>query len=212
MAVYDLEEQEQLDAVKRWWRTNGNRVTWAVTAVAVALAGYQGYRYYQGQQTLKAADAYAQVEKAVRAKDNKAALEAAARLEREFAGTGFAGMAALAAAKAAFDQKDLKAAREHLQWAADKAGDETLRATARLRLAGVLLDEKNHDAALAQLNGSFPESFAGLVADARGDVLTAQGKPAEARAAYKLALEKLPADNTYRPVVEVKLDDLGGAS
>lgn len=212
MAVYDLEEQEQLDALKRWWRTNGNIVTWAVTAVAVALAAFQGYRYYQSQQILKASDGYVQLEKAVRAKDSKKTLEVAAQLVREYPASGYAALAALTAAKAAFDQGDLKTAREQLQWVVDKAGEETLRATARLRLAGVLLDEKNYDAALSQLNGSFPESYAGLVADARGDILLAQGKPADAKAAYKLALEKLPKDNAYRPVVEVKLDDLGGAS
>lgn len=212
MAVYDLEEQEQLDTLKRWWRDNGTRVTSVVAALAVAAAGYQGYRYYQGAQSVKAADAYGQLDKAVRANDNKKTMEAGALIVREYPSSGFAGMAALAAAKAAFNSGDLKAAGEHLKWAAEKASDETLRATARLRLAGVLLDEKNYDGALAQLNMTFPESFAGLVADARGDVLVAQGKPADAKAAYKLALEKLPADNTYRPVVQVKLDDIGGAS
>lgn len=212
MAVYDLEEQEQLDALKRWWRDNGTKVTTLVAVVAVALAGYQGYRYYRGTQGQKAAQAYAELEKAVRAKDGKKILETGALIVKEYPSSGFAPMAALNAAKASFDAGDLKSAREHLQWAADKSNDETLRATARLRLAGVLLDEKNFDGALAQLNGAFPESFAGLVADARGDVLAAQGKPGDAKAAYRQALEKLPADNAYRPVVQVKLDDLGGGS
>lgn len=212
MAVYDLEEQEQLDALKSWWRTNGTIVAAAVAAVAVAAAGFQGYRYWRSSQALQASEAYAQLEKAARANDGKKIEELGTLILRDYPSSGIATMAALTAAKTSFESGNLQGAREKLQWVVDKAGDESLRATARLRLAGVLLDEKNYDGALAQLNGSFPEGFSGLVADARGDVLVAQGKLAEAKTAYKLALEKLPADNAYRPVVQVKLDDLGGAS
>jgi predicted negative regulator of RcsB-dependent stress response len=73
------------------------------------------------------------------------------------------------------------------------------------------LDEKKYDEALKLLEQTHPESFAGMYADLRGDVLVAQGKAAEAKEAYKLALEKLPAQSTYRLVVQVKLDGLGGA-
>ncbi|MBM3395598.1 MAG: tetratricopeptide repeat protein, partial [Betaproteobacteria bacterium] len=187
MAVYDLEEQEQLEALKSWWKTHGNLITYAVLAVVLVFAAWQGYRYWQQSKSANAAQAYAQLDKAARAKDGKKVRDSAALIMKEFPNSGVAGMAALMGAKAAFDANDLKSAREQLQWAADKSRDETLRATARLRLAGVLLDEKSYDDALKQLASGFPESFAGLVADLRGDVLTAQGKLTDARAAYKLA-------------------------
>ncbi len=211
MAVYDLEEQEQLDALKAWWSSNGNYLTWAVLVIVLGFAGFQGYRYWQHSQSQKASDAYAQLDQAVRANDSKKVREIGTHIAEKFSSTGFGPMAALTAAKASFDAGDLKSAGAQLKWVADNAKDEDLRATARLRLAGVRLDEKNFDGALALLDEKHPESFAALYADARGDVLVAQGKRAQARTAYKLALEKFPADNPYRPVVQVKMDDLGAA-
>ncbi len=210
MAVYDLEEQEKLDALKAWWKRQGNFVAGVVVLVALGIAGIQGYRYWRNTQALKASEVYAQLEKAVRDNDSRKVREIAGQISENFASTGYASMAALAAAKASFEAGDLKSAGAQLKWVVDNSDDEELRATARLRWAGVLLDEKNYGAALAQLNEKHPESFEALFADARGDVLLAQGKRDDARRAYKLALEKFPAGNSYRPVVQVKLDDLGG--
>ena len=209
MAVYDLEEQETLDNLKNWWKRQGNFVTGAVLVVALGIAGFQGYRFWTSSQAQKASDAYAQVERALRTNDSKKAREAGVQVMENFSSSGYAAMAALATAKASFDAGDMKSAGAQLRWVVDQSSDEELRATARLRLAGVLLDEKNYDGALALLNEKAPESFAGLYADALGDVLVAQGKRDEARAAYKLAIDKFPADDPYRPVVQVKLDDLG---
>jgi len=82
---------------------------------------------------------------------------------------------------------------------------------ARLRLAGLLLDEKAYDDALKQLGASRPDAFAALFADRRGDVLIAQGKRDEARAAYKEALDKLDPATDLRSSIQLKLDALGGA-
>ena len=104
---------------------------------------------------------------------------------------------------------DRSSAQSELQWVVDHARDEDLEATARLRLAGVLLDQKKYDDALKVLDAKHPESFDGLFADLTGDILAAQGKPAAAKAAYQRALEKLPGGG-YRDIVQVKLDSLGG--
>ncbi|MSQ59470.1 MAG: tetratricopeptide repeat protein [Betaproteobacteria bacterium] len=210
MAVYDLEEQETLDSLKSWWKRQGHYVAGGLMVVALAAAGTQGYRYWRNTQTVKAGEVYAQLEQAVRDNDAKKVREVAGHISESYASTGYAAMAALAAAKASFEAGDLKSAAAQLKWVVDNSKDEELRAVARLRWAGILLDEKNYDAALAQLNEKHPESFGALFADARGDVLVAQGKPGDARTAYKLALEKSPPDNAYRPVIQVKLDDLGG--
>jgi predicted negative regulator of RcsB-dependent stress response len=209
MAVYDLEEQEKLDALKAWWARQGNRVTGVVAAVAIAAAGAQGYRYWNASQAQKASEAYAQLQKAVRDNDAKKVREIAGQITENFASSGYAAIAALISAKASIEAGDLKSAATQLKWVIDKTNDEEIRATARLRLAGVLLDEKNYDGALAQLNETHPEPFNALYADARGDILVAQGKRAEARGAYKAAIEKLAEDDPYRPVVQIKLDDLG---
>jgi predicted negative regulator of RcsB-dependent stress response len=209
--MYDLEEQEQIDALKAWWRQNGRLVIVAALAAVLAAGAVSGWRYYKEGQAQKASKLYATLENAVRGNDTKQVKDVAGQLIDKYGSTAYGPMAALAAAKVDFDAGDLAGAAARLEWAAERARDEEIRAIARVRLAAVRLDEKKYDEALRLLEQTHPESFAGMYADLRGDVLVAQGKAAEAKQAYKLALEKLPAQSTYRLVVQVKLDGLGGA-
>jgi predicted negative regulator of RcsB-dependent stress response len=207
--MYDLEEQEQIDALKAWWRQNGRLVIVAIVAAIAAAGAVSGWRYYKDSQAAKASQLYATLEKAVRTNDVKQVKDVAGQLIDNYGRTAYGPMAALAAAKADFDAGDLESAARRLEWAAEHGRDEEVRAIARLRLAGVRLDEKKYDEALKLLEGKHPESFTGLYADLRGDALLALGKAAEAKAAYKVALEKLPAQSSYRLLVQIKLDGLG---
>ena len=209
--MYDLEEQEQLDALKAWWRQNGRLLIVAAVAAIVAAGAVSGWRYYQQTQAQRASQLYATLEKAVRSNDVKQVKELAAQLIDKYGASAYGPMAALAAAKVDFEAGDLNSAAARLQWASEQAREEETRAIARLRLAAVRLDEKKYDEALKLLEQKHPESFTGMYADLRGDILVAQGKAAEAKAAYKLALEKLPQQSNYRLLVQLKLDGLGGA-
>lgn len=209
--MYDLEEQEQLDALKAWWRQNGRLLIVAAVAAIVAAGAVSGWRYYQQTQAQRASQLYATLEKAVRSNDVKQVKELAAQLIDKYGASAYGPMAALAAAKVDFEAGDLSSAAARLQWASEEAREEETRAIARLRLAAVRLDEKKYDEALKLLEQKHPESFTGMYADLRGDILVAQGKAAEAKAAYKLALEKLPQQSNYRLLVQLKLDGLGGA-
>src|SRR5687768_3517359 len=188
--AYDLEEQEQLDAFKAWWTEYGNYVVLAVIACLLTIAGFQGWRYYKAQQAERAAALFTQLSEAERANEAKKVRDIAAQIIDKHGSTQYAGMAALAAAKAGFTTGEIEDAKKNLQWVIDKAREEEMRDVARLRLAGILLDEKKYDDALKLLSAKPTEAYVALYADAKGDVLTAQGKPAEARAAYQLALEK----------------------
>ena len=209
--AYDLEEQEQIDAIKGWWADNGKLVLLAVIACALTIAAFQGWRYYRGQQAERAAALYSQLDQASRANEKKKVRDIAAQLIQNYGSTPFAAMAALSAAKASFETGEMEEARKNLQWAVDKAREEELRDVARLRLAGVLLDEKKFDEALTVLAAKSTDAYVALFADRRGDVLTAQGKAAEARTAYQIALDKSDAASQYRQLIEVKLDALGEA-
>jgi predicted negative regulator of RcsB-dependent stress response len=208
--AYDLEEQEQIDALKAWWKDNGRLVVLAVVAAALAAAAASGWRWYGERQNARAAQLYSQVEDAVRSADAAQAKGLAAQVVAEYPRTAFASMAALVAAKVDFDAGDLKGAAAQLEWAAANAREETTRALAQLRLAAVRLDEKQYEQALQLLDRKPPEAFEGLYADLRGDVLVAQGKLPEARAAYRRALENLPAESSFRLIVQAKLDGIGG--
>jgi predicted negative regulator of RcsB-dependent stress response len=208
--MYDLEEQEQIDALKTWWRQHGRLVIVGLVAAAIAATATAGWRYYRAKASEQASQVFAALEKAVRSNDAKQMRELAKQLMDQYGSTGYGAMGALVVAKASFEAGDLAAAGRELEWAAEHARDEETKALARLRLAGVRLDEKKYDDALKLLEQP-PESFVALYADLKGDVLAAQGKASEARAAYQNALDKLPADGLFRAIVQVKLDGLGPA-
>lgn len=207
--AYDLEEQEQLDAIKSWWSQYGNYIVAAVVTVALAVAAYQGWRYYRSSQAVGAATLYGQLDQAAGANDAKRVRDIAGQIVDRYGSTVYGGLAAMAAAKAAFTTGDLEAAEKHLRWAAEHAQSAEQRDIARLRLAGVLLDQKKPDEALKALEKKPVDAYVALYADLRGDVLAAQGKPADAAAAYRAALEKSEPDSAYRQLVEIKLDALG---
>ena len=209
--AYDLEEQEQIDAIKSWWKDNGKLVVLAVIACLLTIAAFQGWRYYRAQQAERAATLFSQLDEAERANDSKRVRDIAAQVIDRYPSTAYAGMAALTAAKAGVMTGEIEDARKNLQWAIDRAKDEDLRDIARLRLAGLLLDQKKYDEALKLLDVKTNDAYSMLYADLKGDVLTAQGKPAEARAAYQVALEKSDANSGYRRLIQVKLDALGDA-
>src|SRR5581483_2818970 len=208
--MYDLEEQEQIDALKAWWRQNGRLVIVVVIAAVVGAGGVMGWKRYQADRNEQASQLFSSVEKALRAGDAKQVRDTAAQLMDKYGNTAYGAMAALAAAKVNFDAGDLKGAASQLQWAIEHSKDDETKAVARLRLAAVRLDERQYDDALRLLQEKHPEAFAGMYADLRGDVLMAQGKVTEAKAAYKEALDKLPAEGTYRLLVQAKIDAAGG--
>jgi len=208
--AYDLEEQEQIANFKAFWDRFGNPIMWVLI---IALLGYAGYNYWnshQRGQTAEASGLYDGLVTAAEAKDMAKVKRFTADIESKFGSTAYAQMAALTAAKAAFDANDLATAKAQLQWAIDH-GNEEYKSVARLRMSGVLLDEKAYDQALALLNAEFPVQFAAEVADRKGDVLVAQNKLPEARTAYQAALDKMDKKHPGRQIVQVKLDAIGGA-
>jgi predicted negative regulator of RcsB-dependent stress response len=207
--AYDLEEQEQIAAIKSWWKEYGTLVTAAVAAFALSFAGFNGWRYYRTSQTTAAVTLYEQLDHAERAADHKKVRDIASQITGGYGSTTYGAYAALSAARASFEMGDLAGARSQLQWVIDHAKEPEVRDIARLRLAGVLLDEKKPDEALKLLEAKPVESLEALYADLRGDALLAQGKRAEARAAYQLALDKSEGGSAYRAIVQAKLDALG---
>lgn len=210
MATYDLDEQERLDELKAWWKRWGNLV---MIGLAVVIAAAAGWRYWQNRtvtQSLEAATVYEKLTQSLAANDVKGAREAGAMLIDQYKGTAYAPRAALLLAKLNVAGQDLKSAQAQLEWAAANSKEPAVKDLAHLRLAGVQLDQKQYDAALKTLSGTHSDAFAFRFHDLKGDVLLAQGKQADARAAYQAAFSKMQEDNPYRTIVELKLDSLGG--
>jgi predicted negative regulator of RcsB-dependent stress response len=209
--AYDHEEQEQLATLKSWWKQYGNLITWALVAVLLAYSAWTGWNLYQRNQSSAAAVLYDEAQKAGQSRDNTKLQRVAADLQDKYKRTVYAQMASLLAARGAWDANDAATTKKHLQWVVDQGHDEEFKVLARIRLAGVLADEKKFDEAMKLLGAEVPTQFASAIADRRGDVLAAQQKKDEARAAYKLALEKSEPKNPTKELIQLKLDALGSA-
>lgn len=209
MSMIDLQEQESLDALKAWWKDNRK---WLLTALAIVLVAYAALMYwknYQGRQAAEASTLYAEVLKQIASNDPKRINDAVAVLVDKYSNTAYASRAQLLAVQANLQAKDTARAKSQLEWVISHASESGLQDTARLKLSSILLDEKEYPAAMKLLDATRPDAFVGLYADLKGDVLAAQGKADEARAAYKLALEKMDSKSAYRNLIQLKLDGLG---
>ena len=205
----DLEEQEQLDQIKHFWRTWGNLISWVLIAVLGSYAAWNGYQYWQHSQATKAASLHDEVERAVASGDLGRVERSLADMKDKFGSTQFAQQSALLAAKALHAQGKAEAARDALSWVANGAADKAYRDIARLRLATLHLDAKAYDEAMKLLTQEFISEMSGLAADLRGDVLHAQGQNTQAGEAYQQAWQKLADSPDYRRLVQAKLNALG---
>lgn len=206
----DLEEQEQLDQLKHFWKQYGNLITWGLIVVLGAVAAWNGYQYWQRSQAVQAAAMYDEVERMARSGDLQKTERAFSEMKDRFASTTYAQQAALMVAKVSYEKGDVDAAKAALSWVVDKASDKGYSAIARLRLSGLLMDAKSYDEALKLLpanNG--PEEFAALIADRRGDIYLVQGNKTEAKVEYQKAYQTFEPRSDYRRLVEVKLNALG---
>jgi len=208
--AFDLQEQEQIDSLKIFWNQWGKWIAALVIGLALGYLGYKGYGLYQAKQVEAAAQIYSDVETAVQSQDLAKVKTVTAHIETDYAATPFAPRAAFMAAKVGFDKNDTAYAKTQLTWASEHAKEPPLVALAQLRLASVLLDEKQYDAALAQLNRAHDAAFDALYFDAKGDVFSIKGDKGGARDAYKAALAKLAGDAPSSQYIQTKLDALGG--
>ena len=205
----DLEEQEQLDEIKHFWKQYGNAITWVLIAVLGAYAAWNGYQYWQRSQSAQAAAMFDEIEKVSGDGDADKLARAFAEMKDRFASTTYAQQAGLLVAKTQYDAGKLDEAKASLTWVAEKSADAGYASVGRLRLAGVLMDAKAYDEALKVLDTGIAEEFAALQSDRRGDIYLAQGKKPEAKEQFLKAFKAFDERTDYRRLVLVKLNSLG---
>lgn len=206
----DLEEQEQLDEAKEWWRKNGNKVIWGVTAFLLIAAGWRGWQTWTEKQTAEASGLYERAVQSLSNNDVKSAKEATARLMEDYSRSAYATPAAWLIGRMNYENGDIKSASAQYEYALKHARDDGAKQLARLRLAQVKLDQKDHAGALALVSDGFAPAFQGLAGQIKGDILADQGKTADARAAYQQALKSLDDKSPLKTLLEVRLDAMGG--
>lgn len=210
MATLDLEQQEQLDALKHFWERFGNLITWVLIVVLGAYAAWNGWDYWERRQGAQASALYSEVERSALDGDLARLQRVVSDMKNSYGSTAYASQSALLAARILSEQGEAAPAMAELDWVSKKGSDDGLRAIARLRLASLQMGQGDHAAALQTLSASFPPEFTAVAADRRGDALLLQGKRAEAAAEYGKAYEGLGAlGGQYQQLVGIKLNALG---
>lgn len=204
-------EQEQVEAIKKWWKENGKAVLLGViVGVAALVGGRMWIEHKQGRAETASAYYEAMMQKAARGEAN-AALQQGGQIVQQFGGTPYAPLAALAMAKIKVEQGDSAAAGVHLRWVMEHAEQKGLQHIARLRLAELLIGDGQYAEALDLVSGAEQGGFAASHEELAGDVHLALGAREKARDAYAKALAALGPNSAGRGLLQMKLDDVGGA-
>ena len=213
----DLEEQEQLDSLKAFWEKYRSVIMGLVTAVLFVFAAYNGWQWWKNSQATEAGKLYETMMGSIEKGNKEQSMQAADDLQKQFAGTSYAPMASLIAAKLAADAGDAAKSQAYLRWVAEKAANDGYKALGKLRLATALMDEgsaKSLAEADAILKGKPTLGFEPLWLERRGDWYLVQGKNAAARKSYSQAWKLLEKSKEFpqeaRSLLKVKLDAVGG--
>lgn len=205
----DLEEQEQLDQLKHFWKQYGNLITWALIVVLGAFAAWNGYQFWQRNQSVQAAAMFDEIERVVQGGDAQKIERAFSDMKDRFATTVYTQQAGLLVAKVSYEQNRVDAAKSTLNWLVENASDPGYASIARLRLSALLIEGKNYDEALKLVATGVSDDFLALSADRKGDIFVLQDKKAEAITEYSKAYRAFEDQSEYRRLVGVKLNALG---
>lgn len=203
MSVYQTEE-EQVEALKRWWKENGTSIVAGIVIGLGGVFGWQAWGSYQDRVGKEASQAFNQVLSAVQQGDTDSASKQAELLRLDHEGTNYAVFAALTQARLKLQQGDSAAARSQLEWAMAQADNSSLKELAQLNLARILLAEGDLEGA-AKLAAVEKGGFAGEFALIRGDIAAQQGDKQQAHDAYAQAMTLGVSNHN---LLQMKLDDL----
>ena len=206
MTAY-LNEEQQVEALKKWWKENGRSVVIGVALGLAGIFGWQGWQAYRVSQGEAASSLYVSMRNQVSAGNAEGALELGKRLLGEHTDSIYASFAALGLARMMYQRGDRANAAENLQWVESHAPDAVIVDLARLRLARVRLDQEQYDQAARVLERIGESFMPAAVAELRGDIARARGDREAAREAYRQSL----AAGDARAVVRMKLAELGAA-
>ncbi|MBU2570745.1 MAG: tetratricopeptide repeat protein [Gammaproteobacteria bacterium] len=203
MAIYETEE-EQVEALKRWWKENGRSTITGVIVGIVIIVGWNIWQDYKQNQALQASALYAQLLNAQNEGNLESAEKIAERIQDQFGGTAYNDYAGLFDAKIKVQQGDLAAAQQSLEAVAKKGSDEIAQ-VARLGLIRILLAKGEYEQGLQMIaEAKYSDGFSGAYEELKGDLYVALDRLGEARTAYQAALRT----GHKSPLLQFKLDDI----
>ena len=202
-----LEEQQELDNFKYFWKSTGRWLFALLIAAALGYLGYTMYKSHKASQSQEAAEVLAKIVDKMQAKASQAEVNAdLTNLQQNYSDSIAAAQATLMAAATEYDARRYDVAEGHLNWVLKNQKAPLVQALAAQRLGIVLLQQKKYDAAIAALSTKVEADFEPLLLEAKGDVYAAQNKTKEAAQSYQQALEKLPKEAIERELLQMKLD------
>jgi predicted negative regulator of RcsB-dependent stress response len=205
-------EEQQVEAIKKWWKENRWSLIGGVAIGVAALIGGRAWVDGQNSYMEAASSEYLSMqEKMTSGKTDEAATHGA-QLLGQFSDTPYASLAAMVMAKIKMDAGDLLAASSHLRWALDNASQDAVKHEARLRLSRILFADKKSAEALALLDVPGTGHYTSAYEQLKGDIYVADGKPESARTAYSRALKQMSPTASDRTSLQMKLDDLGSVN
>lgn len=202
-------EEEQVEALKKWWSENGKSTLAGLGIGLAAVLGWQSWQTWESSQAELASERYQQLVDDATAERHAEALSGAEALTGEFPDSAYASFASLIAARAAVQTGDPDKAKRHLQWVVEHAAFPELVPIARLRLARLMLEAREYDGALAELGRIESVPFRDRARELQGDIHHARGDSAAARESYETVLADAELSPSTRVRVRMKLDDLG---
>jgi predicted negative regulator of RcsB-dependent stress response len=209
MATFDLDEQEQLDALQQFWRSYGRIVMAVVLAVVVGFGSTKWWEYQNRTEAQSASATFNKLEAVQTVEDIDLMSSLSEEIISEYGDTYYADLARLNLAKTEVDVGNSDGAIKLLRGVVDDSRDSSLVALARLRLAALYVMTEQFDLAMSALDGDADAAMSGLFADIRGDIYAAQDLHDEARGAYQEALSLLQEGNPWVDIVQIKIDSLG---
>lgn len=210
MDVYATEE-EQVEALKKWWKENGRSVILGIVIGLGAVFGWRGWQEHSMAQAQAASELFQDSLSALRSDSPDKATAPAREIVKNYSNTGYAVLARLVLAKLAVDDDQLDQAAEQLNQALAETGQPTLELEIRLRLARVQAARDQLDAALSSLAVDNPGAYAPAFNEVKGDVLARQGKTQQAYEAYQQARSAYAEQGRDTSTLEMKIDELGMA-
>lgn len=202
-----ITEEQQVEAIKTWWKENGVAVVAGLVIGFGALFGWRYYNDYKDAQSSAASSLYESVQQKFElGQDDEAQLQVE-KIIADYPRTPYASMAAMVAARQAVASNKLDESRKQLQWVLDNSRQPQFLHTARLQLAAIMLNAAEYDKALSLLAEAKPGGFIAAYEEMKGDLLLAKGDRLAAHDAYDKALQAEGLGAQQRRIVQEKFDD-----
>lgn len=204
-------EEQQIQAIKKWFQNNGRSLIWTLAIGVAIVLGIKYWMHHNVVVSQRASDAYNLMLLSIKSGDKDTLSNKGQQLLKQYPKTPYAALAALALAKQSLELEAFEEAQAHFQWVIDHSKDEDFKIIAQVRLARILFYQNKTEQALKNLQELESNGYKTLVQEIKGDMLLSQKEYDQAKVAYEAAVEELPQNVPSRPLLNMKLQDLGGS-